>query len=48
LIDVIRIAPSVLRLAAGSAVFEGGAKARAANIAAIRADAQTAAGQLAA
>jgi hypothetical protein len=48
LIDLIRIAPSVLRLAAGSAVFNGGAKAYAANIAAIRAAAQNAADELAA
>jgi hypothetical protein len=48
LIDLILIAPSALRLAAGSAVFEGGAKARAANIVVIRAGAQTAAGRLAA
>jgi hypothetical protein len=48
LIDLILIAPSVFALVAGSAVFKGSANARTANIAAIRAAAQTAAGQLAA
>jgi hypothetical protein len=48
LIDSILNAPPAFALVAGSAVFKGGAKAYAANIAAIRATAQNDAGELAA